>query len=109
MTHEERQEKFNDRITAAIEKITEALNDLEKHTVKVDSMQTEVKDHETRIRLVERSMDFVTSARRVFAALIIALTIGSVTAVWQVVKDDGGITKADIKELIDASNKVDKQ
>ena len=109
MTAEERQEKFNDRITSAIEKITEAVSDLEKHTVKVESMMVEVKDHETRIRLVERSMDFVSSARRVFAALIIALTIGSVTAVWQVVKDDSGITKDDIKKIIEASRDHVKQ
>ena len=103
MTPEERQEKFNDRITAAIEKITEAVSDLEKHTVKVDAMQDDVKDHETRLRHVETGMDFVKSAKRVFSALIVALAVASSTAVWQAVNGSESITKEDIKNILAAS------
>jgi len=107
MTNEEArevQEKWNDRFLTMLEKMTDALRDLEKHTA-------DVGDHETRIRQLEGLADFVASARRVFTALIVALVIGSMTAVWQVVKDDERITKADIKEIIAAAkaNNDDKQ
>ena len=102
MTAEEYQQRFNDRITTAIEKLTDTVSDLEKHTVILDGVVGSVKDHDNRIQDIERSMDFVIGAKRVFVALIIALVIGSATAVWQVAKDDTSLTKDDVILLLKA-------
>lgn len=99
---DEHQKEFNDRITRTMEKLTDTVADLEKHTVIVESMAISVRDHETRIDDIEKSMDFVKGAKAVFIALVIALIIGSATAVWQVVKNDKALSKDDVAELIKA-------
>jgi hypothetical protein len=102
MTPEEHQEKFNDRILAAIEKLTDTVADLEKHTVAVQGLASTVADHETRLKSIEQSMDFVKGAKAVFIALIIALIIGSAATVWQVVKGDPAMTHTDAAAIIKA-------
>ena len=102
---QEVQEKWNDRFLTMMEKMNDTLRGLEKHTA-------DVGDHETRIRQLEGIADFVKGARRVFAALIIALMIASTAAVWDVIKEDSSITKDDMLELIKAAKSArteDKQ
>ena len=99
---EEYQQKFNDRITSAIEKLADTVADLEKHTVIVQGLATTVADHENRLKPIENSMDFVTGAKRVFIALIIALVIGSGATIWQVVKGDAAMSHADAELIIKA-------
>lgn len=104
MTPEEQkyQEKFNDRMSLAIEKLTETVVDLEKHTVIVEGIAISVRDHDKRLIEIERSMDFVKAAKYVFVALIIALAVGSATAIWQTVKSSDNLTKQDLMLLIEA-------
>lgn len=96
------QQKTNEALASTMEKIADSVNDLEKHTVAVQGLASTVADHETRLKPIEQSMDFVRGAKHVFIALIIALVIGSAATVWQVVKNDKGVSRADLIEIIKA-------
>lgn len=102
MTPEEYQKDFNDRILSTIEKLTDTVSDLEKHTVAVQGLASTVADHETRLKPIEQSMDFVKGARHVFTALIIALIVGSGATVWQLVKGDKAMSHSDASAIIKA-------
>lgn len=102
MDQDEYQREFNSRITSAIEKLTETVADLEKHTVLVQGLAATVADHETRLRPLENSMDFVSGAKHVFVALIIALIVGSGATIWQVATGGDRLTKKEVIELMSA-------
>ena len=102
MTPEEYQKDFNDRILTSIEKLADTVSDLEKHTVLVQGLASTVADHETRLKPIEHSMDFVKGAKYVFIALIIALIVGSAATVFQLVKGDPAMSHQDANAIIKA-------
>lgn len=100
MKESDYQEKFYERMTTSIDRMTEAITDIEKHIITLNNVAEDQKDVKNRLSVVENGMDFVKSAKSVFVALIIALMIGSGTAVWKAIKSDHQLTRSDILLLI---------
>lgn len=103
----EHQTKINDSNSKALEKLCETMQKIEIKSQRVDFLEKNVSDlkigleiHKNSIYELQRNSDFITDLKWLFRSLILMLVLGSITAIWQVVKKDNQLTKSDISEII---------
>ena len=100
----ERHRVTDGKIVDLLEKISEAIIGIKIGEERQANSDSVAEKHETRILACEKNIEFLASVKHVFWALIIALIIGSCTAVWNSVQPNSDLKKSDIVDIIKAIN-----
>ena len=121
--------KAIDEIKSFLQKLTDIVYEIKQDTVRYNRLEADFKeerlDHsktkdrvatlenivskledypetEDRVTEVEKQVGFVVEFRKLFIAVVTAISVLTVTSLWQTFTADKGMSKQDMKELIKA-------
>ena len=103
------QAAFNERMLDTTEKLTQTIIKIEKHQIELAQVSKRIDKNELKIEKITEEqaeikslLDFVSGAKWLFRALILALMLTASGLVWQLIIKEKEISKNDVSLIIKA-------